>query len=132
MKKRKMGTWCVRFETCELHFMAYLRYHIQNDEELNEILARGDDEVDIFGRMDEQRHRDEIRQWRGQGHTGPPRDRLFTEAELPEVYRIDPAILAKQTELVEDPKYDEVTGRQRRNNRTTVTYSDGLSKCILS
>ncbi|KAJ3194827.1 hypothetical protein HK101_001829 [Irineochytrium annulatum] len=51
------------------------------DEQLNEILARGAHEVEIFAELDRERAEDE------KARGCPPR--LFTEAELPECYQID-------------------------------------------
>lgn len=104
----------------------------QNDDELNEIIARGDEEVDIFTRMDEQRKAQEQHDWRAIGGRGSPPDRLMTDAELPEIYRHDPVIKARQTRGQDDepPQFDDVTGRRKRKGRNEVIYDDGLCASV--
>jgi len=57
------------------------------DEEINELLARGDHEMPIFQAMDIQREKDAKALWKAQGGTGPHPERLMTDEEVPEVYR---------------------------------------------
>ena len=57
------------------------------DDEINELLARGDQELPIFQAMDAQREEDAEAKWKAQGGTGPHPERLMTDAEVPEVYR---------------------------------------------
>jgi len=58
-----------------------------NDDEINEILARSDHELEAFRKMDIEREREAEKTWRAKGGQGPKPDRLMQEAELPEVYR---------------------------------------------
>ena len=90
-----------------------------NDEELNEIIARDDQELDTFRRMDRDREREAEHRWRAMGHRGRPPPPLIQLEELPECYRTDEPFEAKEIE-------EAVEGRgQRRKNQ--VNYNDGLS-----
>ncbi|KAG2142624.1 SNF2 family N-terminal domain-containing protein [Suillus cothurnatus] len=75
-----------------------------NDDELNEMLARNDEEVEIFRSMDLQRERDALDAWR---------------AELPECYQTDEPFEPKEID-------DAIEGRGQRR-RNVVNYNDGLS-----
>ena len=97
------------------------------DDELNDILARGDDEADIFARMDAERARAELAQWRSYGQKGPPPERLITEAELPAVFRIDPAKIVAQQKASDELQYDEATGRRIRH-RNAPTYDEEMTE----
>jgi len=89
-----------------------------NDDEINEIVARDDNEMEIFRRMDIDREREEEDQWRASGGRGPKPDRLMQLHELPEVYQ--------QDEPLQPDVEEEVTGRGQRV-RTAVRYNDGLT-----
>ncbi|GAA96342.1 uncharacterized protein L969DRAFT_95439 [Mixia osmundae IAM 14324] len=90
------------------------------DEELNEILARGSDEMVVFAQMDVERKRKELNDWRASGHKGPAPERLITETELPDIYKIE----VDAAELNKDD--DDPVGRGHRQ-RTEVHYNDGLT-----
>ena len=90
-----------------------------NDEEINEIIARNEEEVQIFRELDIKRERDALEQWRAAGNRGKPPPPLIQLEELPECYRTDEPF-ANANEL------DEIEGRGARK-RTVVNYNDGLS-----
>ncbi|KAI6028981.1 SNF2 family N-terminal domain-containing protein, partial [Pisolithus marmoratus] len=90
-----------------------------NDEELNEIIARDDKELEIFRRMDIDREREAIDKWRAGGHRGRPPPPLIQLEELPECYQTDEPFEAKDME-------DAIEGRGQRR-RNVVNYNDGLS-----
>ncbi|KAK7225744.1 hypothetical protein V2G26_013747 [Clonostachys chloroleuca] len=87
------------------------------DEELNMMLARSDDELITFQKIDEERAQDPIYGSKG---TAKPRPRLMVEEELPDIYLNDPVEAAEETEEV-------VLGRGARE-RTKVKYDDGLTE----
>ncbi|KAJ2096266.1 ATP-dependent DNA helicase Snf21, partial [Coemansia sp. S142-1] len=93
-----------------------------SDEELNDMLARSDEERVIFARMDKERAAQELQQWRDAGHTGNAPERLMTESELPEEYLrdYDPAEERRQAE-------EEAT-RDKSRKTKRVYYDDGLSE----
>lgn len=95
------------------------------DAELNEILCRGgDEEFELFQRMDAERRRNDEAVWRARGNKGPVPDRLFQDYELPPIYRTEPVFEKKDS----DPVYDELTGRRKRQAANNVHYDDGLSE----
>ncbi|KAJ2767819.1 ATP-dependent DNA helicase Snf21, partial [Coemansia nantahalensis] len=93
-----------------------------SDEELNDLLARSDEERVIFARIDRERTARELQEWRAAGHSGPPPDRLFTEAELPEEYLrdYDPEAERRQAE--------EAATRDKSRSARRVFYDDGLTE----
>jgi ATP-dependent helicase STH1/SNF2 len=92
-----------------------------DDDELNELLARGDHELEIFAKMD--REREELRKERFaiDGGSGPLPPTLMAENELPPFYRIDIG-----DHLASQAVNDEDQGRGRRA-KAEVKYSDGLT-----
>lgn len=90
-----------------------------NDEELNELLARSEEEVAIFQQVDRDRIADEETEWRALGNTGPVPERLIQESELPEIYQRD-----FDTEAI-DVIEEEQPLTRRRN---VVRYDDGLTE----
>ncbi|KAJ2599291.1 ATP-dependent DNA helicase Snf21 [Coemansia sp. RSA 1721] len=91
------------------------------DDEVNDMIARSDEERVIFERMDRERNELELAEWRDAGHTGPPPERLYTESELPAEYLedYDPA---------EERRLDEESTRDRARVTKRVYYDDGLSE----
>ncbi|KAI8634916.1 SNF2 family N-terminal domain-containing protein [Xylariaceae sp. FL1651] len=87
-----------------------------DDEELNLLLARSDDEVTIFQKLDEERNRDPIY---GTVPGSKRVPRLMAENELPDIYlnEGDP----------EPDEQEETLGRGARE-RTRVKYDDGLTE----
>lgn len=90
-----------------------------NDEEINEIIARTDEETILYRDFDIKRERDAMEAWKAAGNRGKPPPPLMQLEELPEFYRTDEPF-ADKTEL------DEIEGRGQRR-RTIVNYNDGLS-----
>lgn len=90
-----------------------------NDEEINEIIARSDEEVNTFREMDIRREREALEAWRAAGNRGKPPPPLIQLEELPECYRSDEPF-ASTVDI------DEIEGRGARK-RTVVNYNDGLS-----
>ncbi|KAK7751327.1 transcriptional regulator [Diatrype stigma] len=87
-----------------------------DDEELNLILARSDDEVVTFQKLDEERFKD-LTYGTGPGSKKVPR--LMAENELPDIY------LSEGNPVAEEA--DEILGRGARE-RTRVKYDDGLTE----
>ncbi|KAF4629144.1 hypothetical protein G7Y89_g9001 [Cudoniella acicularis] len=87
-----------------------------DDEDLNMILARSEDELIKFREMDTERAKDPIY---GAGAGGKRMPRLMAENELPEIYMSD------GNPIVDEP--EEIKGRGARE-RTRVKYDDGLTE----
>ena len=87
------------------------------DDELNDILSRSEEESELFTRMDLERVRNEELAWLRAGNSGPPPDRLITEAELPDVYHVEHSL---------EPVVEEVLDVRRK--KTNVHYDDGLTE----
>jgi len=87
-----------------------------DDEELNMILARSDNELELFNQMDSQRAKDPV-YGPGAGKNRVPR--LMQESELPEIYMSDGNPISDEPE--------EIKGRGARE-RTRVKYDDGLTE----
>ncbi|KAG7450799.1 uncharacterized protein BT62DRAFT_1045760 [Guyanagaster necrorhizus] len=90
-----------------------------NDEELNALIARSEEEGEIFRQMDIQREREAQEKWRAQGKRGKAPPPLIQIEELPECYQTDEPFEAKDTEEIFEGR-----GQRRRN---VVSYNDGLS-----
>ena len=85
-----------------------------DDDELNMITARSEEEMAVFQRLDQERARS--------SEYGPEKgkkSRLMEEHELPEIYLDDGAPIADEIE--------EIVGRGARE-RTRVKYDDGLTE----
>ncbi|KAK2038431.1 SNF2 family domain-containing protein [Colletotrichum somersetense] len=87
-----------------------------DDEELNMLLARSDDEVAVFQKLDEERKKDPVY---GEAAGANAKPRLLGEDELPDIYLGDgnPVEVEVETSL----------GRGARE-RTKVRYDDGLTE----
>ncbi|KIL71095.1 hypothetical protein M378DRAFT_20506 [Amanita muscaria Koide BX008] len=90
-----------------------------NDEELNELIARSEEESVLFRQMDITREREIMENWRNAGNRGKPPLPLMQLEELPECYQTDEPFENKETEDVPEGR-----GARRRN---IVSYNDGLS-----
>ncbi|KAJ4485467.1 SNF2-family ATP dependent chromatin remodeling factor snf21 [Lentinula aciculospora] len=89
-----------------------------NDDELNALISRADEEAKVFREMDIRRERDSLDHWRNLGNRGKPPQPLMQLEELPECYQTDEPFDAKdEEELIE--------GRGQRK-RNVVSYNDGL------
>lgn len=84
-----------------------------DDDDLNDIMARSEDELGLFQRIDQQRHSHDKY---GPGHDCP---RLMAESELPDIY------LAEDNPVPEE--VEEIAGRGARE-RKTMKYDDGLTE----
>lgn len=85
------------------------------DEELNMLLARSDDEIAVFQKMDEERAKT------SPYNKGPgSKPRLMAEDELPDIY-------LNEGNPIEDDTEDVILGRGARE-RTKVKYDDGLTE----
>lgn len=91
-----------------------------DDEELNEMLKRSDQELVIFRKMDLERERAETEMYRRQGYY-KKLERLIQEDELPEIFT------QEQSELIEQqiPTFDFGRGRRVKDD---VRYDDGLTE----
>ena len=85
-----------------------------DDDELNQIIARNENELVVFRKMDEERYL--------ATKNAPYPSRLYTEEELPEIYKIDPEELFKK----EDVALEEY-GRGARE-RKILQYDDNLTE----
>lgn len=92
-----------------------------DDDELNELLARGDNELEIFTAMDNERKERKLADWRASGSRGELPPPLMQESELPPFYRRDIG-----QEMAEELANEEEQGRGRRN-KGEVRYTDGLT-----
>ena len=90
-----------------------------NDDEINEIIARSDEEARLFAEMDIQRERDTAMTWKAAGNRGKPPPPLVSLEELPECYRMDEPFEIKD-------EIEEAEGRGHRR-RAVINYNDGLS-----
>jgi len=90
------------------------------DDELNEIVARSEEEMTIFKKMDVERKIKEDEAWRAAGSIKPRQERLIQEYELPEVYR-------KDDDAHIEPEVVVDLGRGQRV-RAETRYDDGLTE----
>ncbi|KAL8939639.1 MAG: hypothetical protein Q9216_003247 [Gyalolechia sp. 2 TL-2023] len=84
-----------------------------DDDDLNQLMARTDGELQVFQRLDEERTRDP------DYGPGRPQPRLMGEDELPNIY------LGEENPVPEE--VEEYAGRGARE-RTRVKYDDGLTE----
>ena len=91
-----------------------------NDDELNQLLARGEHEVPIFEQIDRERHQADAEFWKSLGYKGKLPERLMQESELPAVYQQDFDADNVLAEVVE-----EEPATRKRN---VVHYDDGLTE----
>ncbi|KAG6108575.1 hypothetical protein E4U13_006389 [Claviceps humidiphila] len=87
------------------------------DEELNMMLARSDDEILVFQKIDEERSKDPTY---GTATGRKPKPRLMGEEELPDIY-------LNEGNVIEEEVDDTILGRGARE-RTKVRYDDGLTE----
>lgn len=86
-----------------------------SDEQINSIIARSDEEMELFRKMDQDRTQKELKEWREQGRRGKPPPRLIQESEL-------------KSYLLQTRKTEDIDsyGRGRRD-RPEVIYDDNLT-----
>ncbi|OZJ01737.1 hypothetical protein BZG36_05117 [Bifiguratus adelaidae] len=93
-----------------------------DDEEINMLLKRSDEEGVIFEKMDAEREQRELEQWKlTTGGHGKKPGRLIEDWELPEVYQHD-------DEPYEEVDDDYVWGRGARDRGKAVRYDDHLTE----
>ncbi|KAH9177014.1 SNF2 family N-terminal domain-containing protein [Lactarius sanguifluus] len=90
-----------------------------NDDEINGLIARSDEEERLFAEMDAQRERDTATNWKAAGNRGKPPAPLIALDELPDCYRTDEPFEVKD-------ESEEAEGRGHRR-RAVINYNDGLS-----
>ena len=90
-----------------------------NDDELNEMLSRDEEEASVFRDLDIARERTALENWRAAGNRGKPPQQLMQLEELPECYQTDEPF---EVEVIVEGT--EGRGQRKRN---TVVYNDGLS-----
>jgi len=90
-----------------------------NDDELNLLIARSEEEQKIFHDIDRKRERDALEAWRSAGNRGKPPAPLMQLEELPAIYQMD--------ELLDVKEADEVIEGRGQRKRNVVNYHDGLS-----
>lgn len=90
-----------------------------DDEELNQILQRSEEELEIFAKIDIEREKEDMEWWSRVGK-GKKIERLIQESELPDIYQRD------EFETI-DPADEGEYGRGQRV-RDTVRYDDGLTE----
>ncbi|KZS90363.1 hypothetical protein SISNIDRAFT_488568 [Sistotremastrum niveocremeum HHB9708] len=90
-----------------------------NDDEINELIARSDEEIRYFREMDIERERAAEERWRAAGNRGPRPAPLMQLEELPLCWRSDNVLDVKEDE-------EKIEGRGARKRRE-VNYNDGLT-----
>lgn len=86
-------------------------------EEINTLIARAQEEMDLFNKMDELKAAKQLQEWKERGNKGRPPPPLLLESELP------------QWMLVQESKEDqeEIEYGRGMRERSSVIYDDGLS-----
>jgi ATP-dependent helicase STH1/SNF2 len=92
------------------------KYDIPSDEALNEMMARSDEEFELFQKIDEERRLMEENYWKSLNKPVPPR--LMTESEFPDW-------LAKSDEIIQEATRDTISdyGRGQRSRGSKVSYA---------
>ncbi|KAI9097249.1 SNF2-family ATP dependent chromatin remodeling factor snf21 [Phlyctochytrium arcticum] len=88
------------------------------DADLNEIINRSDEELQIFNQMDAERKALEQQMWRASGRKGNPPPRLIQDNELPASY------LEADNPVMDEIELDLGRGARVRKD---VRYDDGLN-----
>ncbi|CAG8499092.1 1292_t:CDS:10 [Paraglomus occultum] len=94
---------------------------ILDDEDLNLIISRNDEELALFKQIDQERKREEEAEWRRRGGRGKCPERLIQDEELPEMYRKDEDILFSQSQ-------DSMEYGRGQRARGEIRYDDGLTE----
>jgi ATP-dependent helicase STH1/SNF2 len=93
-----------------------------DDEELNTILKRSDQEFAIFTKMDLERQRVDAEEWkRKYGDNGKKPERLIQDWELPDIYRYD------HMAEFQNAADDSIMGRGQRA-KDSIRYDDGMTE----
>ena len=90
---------------------------LPTDEEVNRMIARSEEEFEMFEKLDQEMQQAALASWRKQGKRGPPPSRLMQNSELPSW------VTAPAPTRGENP---ENYGRGTRERKETV-YNDNLT-----
>nr|CAG8586264.1 14507_t:CDS:2 [Entrophospora candida] len=88
---------------------------VLDNDEINEILARSDDEIRIFREIDDEREKNEEKEWLSSGNSNIRKSRLVEEHELPPLY------LAEYQEIRSENVEEYGRGQRQRKE---VFYDD--------
>ncbi|KAI3649488.1 hypothetical protein MP228_005120 [Amoeboaphelidium protococcarum] len=91
---------------------------VEDEDELNEIISRSDQELELFKKMDAQTDKENQQNWRSMGGSGTY-PRLMALDELPEIYLHDFVPVAE-----DDDAADLSRGRRAKSG---IMYNDGLT-----
>lgn len=94
---------------------------INDDDELNKIIARNDEELELYKRIDEEREREEQDSWQSKGHGGAKPSRLISVEELPDNYRNDDISSYIQVEDVNKQRSARRDGEVRYDGTTLLS-----------
>ena len=104
-----------------------------NDDEINEIISRSEEESVIFHEIDMQREREALENWRRAGNRGKPPPPLMQLEELPECYRTDePFGNENELDELEGPDHEsgvvfqEKDPRREACNGCVLDYSSAM------
>lgn len=93
---------------------------MDEDDELNEMLQRSEQELSIFRHMDDERIAYEVEMYRRRGYS-KPLERLIQEDEVPDVF-------TREEEPIVDPQSQWIDFGRGRRVRDEVCYDDGLTE----
>ncbi|OBZ79208.1 Chromatin structure-remodeling complex subunit snf21 [Grifola frondosa] len=94
-----------------------------NDDEINEIISRSDEESALFREVDIQRERDALEAWRKANNRGKPPPPLMQLEELPEFYRTDEPFEDKNE--LEGWRVGDTAGERRSTTTTDSAMTSG-------
>lgn len=93
-----------------------------DDDELNELISRNDEEQTLFKQMDIERNQKEEEEWRKKGGKGNKPERLIQESELPPIY------LKDYESIMRDEEETTTSLGRGKRARSDVRYDDGLTE----
>lgn len=94
---------------------------VPDGEELNRMLARDDDEFELFETMDIERKEKELADWRELGNSGPVPPRLMTYDEIPDRFK-NP--LQDSSESESDVEFTLLGKRKRKASTGMQSYAE--------
>ncbi|KAI9442766.1 hypothetical protein H4582DRAFT_2073347 [Lactarius indigo] len=109
----------LHLDRIDVHPRALLVVRDMNNDEINGLIVRSDEEERLFAEMDVQRDRDAAMNWKAAGNRGKPPPPLIALNELPDCYRTDEPFDVKD-------ESEEAEGRGHRR-MAVINYNDGLS-----
>jgi len=86
-----------------------------DDEELNQIISRNEEELNLFRKIDAETEKKRIDEWRSMGEKGVP-TRLIDVSELPDIF------IRNNEEIA--PQIEEEVGRGKRQSKKVVEFLD--------